>query len=279
MLVGLLAVAFAAEIHITSTTPIQILVDGRPVAMDAEDGSFVAQVPAGVHTVEARSFRGKVRDRAQVELAADQRATFTYDRRSRSLLPGGVVALAPAALAVPGETVTTAVATPAGAGVWISDGANTFQFQVGASPLGTGVVVQDGHDTVYVGAGPVHHHDHTTVVTETVVTETVVHTPAVAEVPAAPMGMDPGAFAALRQQMQDASFSDDKHALLTTAVAHNTLTIDQLGQLLDAYSFDDDKVRAVEIAREAVVDPENAFRLGSHFSFSDDANRAQALFR
>lgn len=111
-----------------------------------------------------------------------------------------------------------------------------------------------------------------------IVTETETET-AAAPAPKAPTAMSTGAFRALLSQVDDASFSDDKIAAVRTAAGSNWFTIDQVGQLVDAMDFSDGKVGVVKICKDKVVDPENAFQLGSHFSFSADKEEALGLFQ
>jgi hypothetical protein len=108
-----------------------------------------------------------------------------------------------------------------------------------------------------------------------------VHAPAPAPspAPAGPTAMDAAKFAALVKAVQSGSFSDDKIGAVQTAASSNWFTIDQVGKLVDLVSFSEDKLAVVQTCRPKVVDPENAFALGSHFSFSGDREAALALFR
>jgi hypothetical protein len=97
--------------------------------------------------------------------------------------------------------------------------------------------------------------------------------------PAAPKAMDEGAFARLLDAVKRASMSDDKVAVVESAAARNWFTVDQLSRLIRAMTFADDQVRITQVCAPKVVDPENAFSLGSAFTFSGDAERALAAFR
>lgn len=103
--------------------------------------------------------------------------------------------------------------------------------------------------------------------------------PAPAPAPAAPTAMDEGKFASLVKAVQASAFGDDKVGAVRTAAAGNWFTIDQVGRLVDLASFGDDKVAIVSACRAKVVDPENAFQLGTHFSFSSDREKALAMFQ
>ena len=74
------------------------------------------------------------------------------------------------------------------------------------------------------------------------------------------------------------SFSDGKLNAVRMAMRDRWASIDQVGALVGAFSFGSDQVRVVEICAPHVVDPQNAFRLAEHFSFSSDAEQALAAF-
>ncbi len=105
--------------------------------------------------------------------------------------------------------------------------------------------------------------------------------PAAAPAPApeGPEAMDAGAFAKLIAAIDNASFSDDKLAVVRTAATKNWFSIDQVGQIVDHLNFGNHTVNAVGAVAARVVDPENAFQLSSHFDFSGDADKALAMFR
>lgn len=104
----------------------------------------------------------------------------------------------------------------------------------------------------------------------------------VAAPPAAPppaMGMPAADFEALLKEIEDASFSDDKIGVLETALSNQMFTCDQVGRLIDAYDFSDGKVKALELTRSRLVDPQNKFKILSHYTFSSDKQKAQALLK
>jgi hypothetical protein len=100
-----------------------------------------------------------------------------------------------------------------------------------------------------------------------------------APAPAAPVPMDAATFTSLTKTVQSSAFGDDKVSAVRTAAAGNWFTIDQVGRLVDLASFGDDKVGIVAACRGKIVDPENAFQLGTHFSFSSDREKALAMFQ
>ena len=97
--------------------------------------------------------------------------------------------------------------------------------------------------------------------------------------PVGPQAMAAGAFGALKQAVEDASFSDDKINVISAAVGSNHFTIAQVGALVDALDHSSDKVRAVELVRGKIIDPGNAFQLASHFDFSSDKDKVLGMFK
>lgn len=312
---SLLAPAQAAEVQVASMVPINILVDGVPVTWnEAAQLGVSPWLPAGTHTVEARNLLGKTMAFTEVQLAEHQQARFEYRRKQLYAigvydLPSrpALVTTTTAPLAIPPDELAT---LPAHGGIAIHDGTQTVAVGMDVGALGGGVTVSDGTQTVSVGVN-VGGLGGNVVITDTTSNTTVVTQSHgvdfggmnggvfIAEDPSTPsVQMDPRgyvgaevspryslpvmpepAFGSFLTAMDKASFADDKHALLRTAVAHNALTCAQLARVLDTYSFGDDQVMAVRIARPVVQDPQNAFVLNDRFSFSSDAEKVQQLFR
>ena len=95
------------------------------------------------------------------------------------------------------------------------------------------------------------------------------------------MGMSGPDFAALKQAISEENFSDEKLGVLSTAVGNgNTgFTCDQVGQLIDLYSFSDEKINALGLVKNHIVDRNNSFKILGKFTFSDDKKRAQAMLK
>lgn len=89
--------------------------------------------------------------------------------------------------------------------------------------------------------------------------------------------MDDGGFAGLKGAIEGESFSDAKIKVLRTAAAGNWFCVEQVGEILDGFSFERDKVRAVEVVKRRIADPENAFQLYGHFTFDADKRKVAAL--
>ncbi|MCB9796224.1 MAG: DUF4476 domain-containing protein [Alphaproteobacteria bacterium] len=73
-------------------------------------------------------------------------------------------------------------------------------------------------------------------------------------------------------------FGDDKMALLLSASDDWVFTIDQVGRAMDAMTFSSEKVEVARMLRPRVVDPENAWALNAHLTFSSDKREVQAMF-
>ncbi len=97
-------------------------------------------------------------------------------------------------------------------------------------------------------------------------------------VPPPPRSMKRGAFRSLIALLESTSFSSDKLDVVKTAAARNRFTVAQVGEILDTLDFSGDRLAAVKVLRERIVDPENGFLLARHFDFSTDKEKIAALF-
>lgn len=82
---------------------------------------------------------------------------------------------------------------------------------------------------------------------------------------------------ALKDSVAKESFSPGKLDLVKTAARSNCLTVDQVGQILDLFTFGEHKVRAVAAFKPALVDPKNGFRLYDRFTFAADKKKVRAI--
>ena len=85
--------------------------------------------------------------------------------------------------------------------------------------------------------------------------------------------MDDYHFAQFLSTLENESFSDDKLLFLRQVSTKNFFTCEQLGKIIDKFTFSDDKLEAVKILKSRLVDPENAFTLKDNFTFDSDKNR------
>ncbi len=82
-------------------------------------------------------------------------------------------------------------------------------------------------------------------------------------------------FPALVEAVKAESFSDAKLDVVRTA--EGGLNVDQVGQLVDLFSFSAEKVKVVEISNPRLVDRQNSFKLYSHFTFDGDKKKVKAI--
>lgn len=96
--------------------------------------------------------------------------------------------------------------------------------------------------------------------------------------PKQPAAMDAASFNALLGAIRKESFGDDKLRVVQSAAAGGHFTIAQVGQIMDLFSFGEEKVNAVRALKPRVIDPQNAFQLQSKLSFSSEKEEVQQLF-
>lgn len=82
-------------------------------------------------------------------------------------------------------------------------------------------------------------------------------------------------FPALVEAVKAESFSDGKLDVVRTS--EGGLTVDQLGQLVDLFSFAADQVKLVEATHNRLVDRQNAFKLYAHFTFDSDKKKVKSI--
>ncbi|HMV68204.1 MAG TPA: DUF4476 domain-containing protein [Myxococcota bacterium] len=77
--------------------------------------------------------------------------------------------------------------------------------------------------------------------------------------------------------VQNEAFSSGKLAVLASAAAGRPFTASQAGRLMDAFTFDDDKVEAGALLYPLVVDPQNWYTAYAHLTF--DSSKADLRAR
>lgn len=75
------------------------------------------------------------------------------------------------------------------------------------------------------------------------------------------------------------SFNDDRLELLSVGVLDNYFSCRQCAKLLSVFSFDDNKLEALEIMAEHIVDRENMDLIMDTFSFSSNKEKVIKLLR
>ena len=89
-----------------------------------------------------------------------------------------------------------------------------------------------------------------------------------------PYALSENAFDFLYGKVKDANFDDDRYTLLEVATLGCWYTCDQCARMMTFFSFDDDKLKALQIMGKHVVDPQNAVIITNKLSFSDSKDKA-----
>jgi hypothetical protein len=84
-------------------------------------------------------------------------------------------------------------------------------------------------------------------------------------------------FRALRTALDREPGDAAKLALLRTAAAHTFFTTDQAGQLIDHLVYRDNKLAAVPILKDRILDKQNAWQLYRHFTYREDKMKVQEM--
>jgi len=72
------------------------------------------------------------------------------------------------------------------------------------------------------------------------------------------------------EELDDATFSDAKAAMITEFARSNWFTTTQAGMILEEVPFGTDMVDAAVAMYPHLIDPENTYRLYEHITFDDD---------
>lgn len=75
--------------------------------------------------------------------------------------------------------------------------------------------------------------------------------------------------------VKNQSFSDDKQRVTKQIVKSNCMTVDQLVDLLNEFSFDDGKLNTAKFAYNYIYDVENYFKVFDVFSFSSSGEELE----
>tara|TARA_B100000795_G_scaffold248036_1_gene214654 strand:- start:22820 stop:23377 length:558 start_codon:yes stop_codon:yes gene_type:complete len=71
------------------------------------------------------------------------------------------------------------------------------------------------------------------------------------------------------------SFSDDKQRVSKQIIRSNCMTVDQLVEILNQFSFDDGKLETAKFAYDYIYDVENYFKVFNVFSFSSSGEELE----
>ena len=89
---------------------------------------------------------------------------------------------------------------------------------------------------------------------------------------------NPTSIDTLMMSLNSASFSEDKLNVITS-VAGQSFTCAQVAQMIGTLSFDKDKIKAVQILKSGISDPQNYLVLEQQFSFSSDKEKIRLMFQ
>ncbi len=91
-----------------------------------------------------------------------------------------------------------------------------------------------------------------------------------------PVACDTEQLQAIETALEEESFSDAKLALLQEISLQHSFDVAQVKELLEAFSFGDDKVEAAALLHPRIVDPENWFQVYEAFDFETDKEALRA---
>ena len=82
-------------------------------------------------------------------------------------------------------------------------------------------------------------------------------------------------FSQMINSVKNQSFSDDKQRVTKQILKSNCMTVDQLLDLLNEFSFDDAKLETAKFAYDYIYDVENYFKVFDIFSFSSSGEELE----
>lgn len=84
-------------------------------------------------------------------------------------------------------------------------------------------------------------------------------------------------FSQLLQNISAESFADDKLSVLEMAINRHYFTVNQTVQILNVFTYAEDKVEVVRKIAAKIVDLENSHNLLNAFTFSDDKDEVRSI--
>ena len=88
--------------------------------------------------------------------------------------------------------------------------------------------------------------------------------------------MSSGDFESLLSSIASESFSDGKLAKLDMMLTHAWFSCAQAGRVVDAMSFDSDKIEAAVKIHPRLVDPTHFYQVLDHLQFSSSKDEARS---
>ncbi|MBJ6765295.1 DUF4476 domain-containing protein [Myxococcaceae bacterium JPH2] len=89
--------------------------------------------------------------------------------------------------------------------------------------------------------------------------------------------MPDGAFQRLTSAMSREAFAEDKMRILTSATSREHFVVAQVLQVLNQFSFSQDKLEVVRAMKPGLLDMQNSYQLYNAFTFSPDKKRLQEI--
>jgi hypothetical protein len=92
-----------------------------------------------------------------------------------------------------------------------------------------------------------------------------------------PQAMNDKDFRALRAELEHERGDTAKFAILRTAAANSYFTTVQAASLIDRLVYREDKLAAIPILKDRILDRENAWQLYQHFTYREDKIKVQEM--
>ena len=89
--------------------------------------------------------------------------------------------------------------------------------------------------------------------------------------------MDAGSFNRLMSQIEDEGFADDQMRYIRTATSKHYFSVSQVEQLIDLFSFSEEKIDCLRVTYPKVVDKDNGFNLIGKFTYADEKEDAEQI--
>jgi len=92
------------------------------------------------------------------------------------------------------------------------------------------------------------------------------------------MPMDSTHFHSVLQRLNKNDYTDDKLDFISSISEGSYFSSIQLGRMMDVFELSVDKLKVVELLKDRLIDPENAFILEEKFSLQADKDRFMEIF-
>jgi hypothetical protein len=92
-----------------------------------------------------------------------------------------------------------------------------------------------------------------------------------------PTPMKSPAFEALIVSIHRESFDNQRVDLVRVAAARDHFSVAQVSRILDSIAFEANRLTALEVVRNRITDPENAYVLPQRFTFANNRRRAAEI--